>query len=761
MKFFLSFFCFLIFITQIKSQCFEIESILVDACDGGNEGQNEMVTFKVGASPLNASNLTADWASTNVWRGICSNAGTAADIASVNSTIINCGYLKEPTAGILPANSKVLLITGTSWNPSAQSFANLSDTIYVIFQCFNTGNTGGHFANHTSATTPSVAIRTFSMSFSSTCKDAVTYDRNNLLKQNLTTGAEDGATVEFTPSGIATYVNNGCKAPVTLLSVDAGLNNTVCGNSSQSFTATILGSYSSVNWSLGSGAMGILTNQNSLNTTYTPGVGETGTVKLYCSVIKSCGGPQSTIVKDSVNLLITPVPTISVNNANVSLCAGQSATVTAISSTGTYTWSPINVFTNTLVVTGTDVYTVSTSNSCGSASVIINVLSPALPTATLASTSSSLCISGQTAVLSVLGSSGTYLWNNGIITPTTSVSLPGVYSVTVTTPSCGNAIASYTIDAIPNPTLSITSTNTMLCNGSTAILTATSNFANYLWSNGSVNTQSISVLNSGIYTVQVSNVCAVEIKSITIQTLTTPVLSITTSSTSICSNEIATLTVTGGENPYQWSNSSITGSVVTTTGGTVSVTNTNVCGSATQTIEISVIAVDASIIANPTSGVGPLLVDFINNSSGAINYNWILGNGNLANTQTVTSQTYSVVGTYKVYLIVNDGNCFDTDSIEISVLNQEPTIIVPNVFTPNADLVNDVFKVTAINITQFNCTIFDRWGIKLYEWDDIKNGWDGKVDGKLASDGTYFYIINAIDFDKKELKKQGSFTLFK
>ena len=49
-----------------KSQCFQIESILVDACDGPNEGQNEMVTFKVGSANLSAPTLTVNWPA-NTW----------------------------------------------------------------------------------------------------------------------------------------------------------------------------------------------------------------------------------------------------------------------------------------------------------------------------------------------------------------------------------------------------------------------------------------------------------------------------------------------------------------------------------------------------------------------------------------------------------------------------------------------------------------------------------------------------------------------
>jgi len=65
-----------LFITQKTfSQCFTIQSILVDACSPNNpvneEGFNEMVRFQVGATSLNVSTLTVTWPNgANPWLGV-------------------------------------------------------------------------------------------------------------------------------------------------------------------------------------------------------------------------------------------------------------------------------------------------------------------------------------------------------------------------------------------------------------------------------------------------------------------------------------------------------------------------------------------------------------------------------------------------------------------------------------------------------------------------------------------------------------------
>jgi gliding motility-associated-like protein len=183
--------------------CFQIESILVDAC-GTPEGENEMVRFKVGNAPLQTNALTVAWPNTtNPWLGVCQNASTAAKVAQINATITNCGYLLEPTGGVLPANKTVILISSVAFNTGSNSFVNLSDTLIVIFHC-GTGATG-NFAN------AGTGIRTLVMNFAGAggCSQTVSYDRSLLV-------GGDGALANFDAAGNDTYSNQGCSAPIII-----------------------------------------------------------------------------------------------------------------------------------------------------------------------------------------------------------------------------------------------------------------------------------------------------------------------------------------------------------------------------------------------------------------------------------------------------------------------------------------------------------------------------------------------------------------
>lgn len=73
--------------------------------------------------------------------------------------------------------------------------------------------------------------------------------------------------------------------------------------------------------------------------------------------------------------------------------------------------------------------------------------------------------------------------------------------------------------------------------------------------------------------------------------------------------------------------------------------------------------------------------------------------------------------------------------------------MVPNVFTPNGDGMNDEFRVAYRSIREFHCWIYNRWGHLVYSWDDPAKGWDGTINGRPAPEGAYYYVIRALGTD--------------
>ena len=96
-------------------------------------------------------------------------------------------------------------------------------------------------------------------------------------------------------------------------------------------------------------------------------------------------------------------------------------------------------------------------------------------------------------------------------------------------------------------------------------------------------------------------------------------------------------------------------------------------------------------------------------------------------------------------------------------------IYAPNAFTPNTDQLNDQWKVSALSVynlvgsplKDFHVQIFNRWGIQVWQSDNIYAGWDGTYLGKLAPQDVYVYIINAQGMDGKNLHMKGNITLIR
>lgn len=124
--------------------------------------------------------------------------------------------------------------------------------------------------------------------------------------------------------------------------------------------------------------------------------------------------------------------------------------------------------------------------------------------------------------------------------------------------------------------------------------------------------------------------------------------------------------------------------------------------------------------------------------------------------------TFDRTGKYYVRLNVSDynNNCSEVAPEIFTISVSESFIEAPNYFTPNSSTdVNDEFKVSYQSINKFKCSIFNRWGILVYEYYDPALGWDGKKDGKLVPPGVYFYVIEADGSDGVKHKLKGDINL--
>lgn len=92
----------------------------------------------------------------------------------------------------------------------------------------------------------------------------------------------------------------------------------------------------------------------------------------------------------------------------------------------------------------------------------------------------------------------------------------------------------------------------------------------------------------------------------------------------------------------------------------------------------------------------------------------------------------------------------------------EKVITVPNVFTPDGDLKNDLFRpVLTFTPVEYRLLISNRQGKTLFDTDDFMEPWDGKEKGKSVAEGVYLWFIRLTAPDGKKISRTGTVTVAK
>jgi len=104
---------------------------------------------------------------------------------------------------------------------------------------------------------------------------------------------------------------------------------------------------------------------------------------------------------------------------------------------------------------------------------------------------------------------------------------------------------------------------------------------------------------------------------------------------------------------------------------------------------------------------------------------------------------YIVIDTAGMYWVemISGAGCYGIDSIYMKLVPPQ-CMFIPNAFTPNGDGLNDVFQaISACPVTYYKMYIYNRWGEKLFESNDISIGWDGTKNGVPCPGDAYVYLI--------------------
>lgn len=699
---------------------------------------------------------TAGSAGTLNWyddAALTNNVGTGATLTPNNTIGTTIYYVTETVAGCESPASTVTITINDNPNITAEASTDITD-------CLNPDGTVTITSNGTS-------YELFDAS-------------NNSVATNATgafTGLNAGdyyvvVTLNGCTTTSSTFTINNASAPPAPA---AGTDATYCdGDVLANLTATA-GSAGTLTWY----SDAALTNNIGTGASFAPNSTVGTTVYYVTETVSGCESPAST-----VTITINPVPAAPTAGTDATYCDGDAlANMTATAgSAGTLNWYDDAALTNNIgtgtsltptnTIGATTYYVTETANGCTSPASTVTITINDLPTITAeAATDNSSCVAPNGTVTITSNGTSFELFDASNISVGSNATGAftgldvGDYYVVVSNGNCTVTSATVTVNDA-----TVTSTNTInatICPGDT-----------YTFADGTSQTLSSSItyvstlMNSvdcdSIVTENVNVILPVSIIIDTaicegtnytaigdaanfvnvladfqhiassgpngcdtiytnnVTVIPTPQLDLGSDVTA-CFGETVTITATSNAGIPAWSTGDTTmsidyfGSVDTFFVATITTT----CGTAVDTIFINVLPlpdIDAGVdIEIPLGNSTDISVT---SNSTIVNWSWspdtFLDCDDCPNPTVgpTSSVTYIVEG-------MDEYGCVGYDTIRV-IIDGQVQIYIPNIFSPNNDGENDLFKVYGATWKHYKMEIYNRWGGRIWVSEDPNVEWDGR-----------------------------------
>jgi hypothetical protein len=752
-----------------------------------NGGTNPVYQWKKNGNNIgsNSANYILNPATNNdvVSCVLTSNAACATNNpATSNLVTVTVFPTVSPTVTIATAATTVCAAQSVTFTATATNGGNAPAYQWKV----NGNNAGTNSASFTTTTLANNDVVTCVLTSNAACVNNATASSNALL-------------ITVTPSVV----------PSVSITTAA---TTVCNGSSVTFTATPVngGTTPAYQWKINGNNAG--TNSAAFTTT---ALNNNDVVTCLLTSNANCALP-ATATSNGVTMSVTGsvVPSVTVNASAITICAGGSVTFTATpvngGTTPAYQWrvnntnagTNSNTFTSTSLNNNDTVRVILTSSSgCAipttatSAPVVIAV-NPTVAPAVSISGNNSICAGTATtftATATNAGSSPVYQWkvnntnsgsNSSTFTTSTLANADSVYCVVTSSSGCAtpNTATSnkitITVAPVAVPTLSIATTTNSICSGTNIVFTATATNAGsnpvYQWkingNNVGVNSASYSsatLANNDVVTCVLTSsaTCAQPVTAtsnaitMSVGTTAAPAISISSSTTNICSAASAAFTAAvtnGGANPvYQWkvngnnagtNNATfITSTLANNDVVTCIVTSSALCVTpATVTSNAITVAVGINvtptitITANNTTICNGTSVTFTANPSGGGAtpvYQWKV-NGNNAGTNSATFTTTALANNDVVTCALTSAAACAAPA---TVTSNGITVTVNTTATPTVSISANNTTVCAGTPVTFTAATANGGNLPAYQW---------KVNGNNAgSNQASFTLTNTANGD--------------
>lgn len=461
-----------------------------------------------------------------------------------------------------------------------------------------------------------------------------------------------------------------------------------------------------------------------------PGLAATTSGTIAVTVTHACG----TII-DSIHVLFTQTTLAPDLGPDRALCLGQSLVLDPGLTGVDYLWSD-GTSMPSLMVSTPGVYAVTVSNSCDAAvdSVTITAGEP-LPFVDLGN-DVAIC-QGDTVVLHpAYANVQSWQWNDGSVLPTLAITVPGVVFADVAN-SCGTASDTMVVSLLPAVPAFSLGADTSICPGESVLFTISVPDVSVSWFDGSTG-NSLAVDMDTVVFAMISNTCGSYLDSATVTWLPDiPSLSLGPDQW-LCPGDVVTLSPGLSDVEYLWQDGSTLPVYQSTQAETVSLTISNSCGMASDTVMIN------ESTNGPVVDLGPDIMpcegDTISIASGVAGVQFLWQDGSTGSDYRVWQS-----GSYAVTVSNSCGADADTVSVQF---NSAPSAV---------DLGADTVICEGQTLT---LSLITEPGVQ-YQWQDLSAGNTYVVSGAgiyhLTASNTCGVTSDTIEVNT--LAAPGSFSL--
>jgi len=446
-----------------------------------------------------------------------------------------------------------------------------------------------------------------------------------------------------------------------------------------------------------------------------PSYNITGAELVTVEVSNACGSSF-----DTLNATVLPAtPPIDLGT-DTSICAGSSFLLTIHTPGVNIQWSD-GSSNNQLLVSNPGSYYATISNSCGDNADTIDVaLLPPAPVVNLG-IDQSLC-PGEVITIDPNVINATYLWQDGSSGPSFNATQAGWIILTVSN-SCGSDTDSLNITISNNgPQVNI-GPDVLVCEGDVVNLMSDISGVNYLWQDGSTNSSFV-VSTSGLYYLQVSNNCGVDIDSVNVDINGTPPDTELGPDTTLCTGNTLVLTSTSDPGTtLQWQDGSSQPTFIVSSPGTYSLSESNHCGVHDDAIVVDFLDPPVAFNLGPDTTLCPGESIVLTSPLTGFNIKW----------QDGSSGNSIIADKAQTYTLELSNKCgIKTDALTIAFDNNVPVILLglPKTLCPGDMIDLDVSQT-------FPAT---------YQW----NTGSSLPSINIVTPGNYAVTVSALCFDAND-----------